>query len=199
MALTDLDMAIDAATAAITATGGQLAVGKAIIRGVELAVFENAPQSLRDYLAFFLMANGDKEFLVYQGERLTFAEVQQQAVKIAAMLQQRYGIAKGDRVAIAMRNYPEWISAFIGAVMLGAVVVPMNAWWQTDELAYGLKDSGTRLVIADEERLRRIAEIRGHGLPLLAVRTGHAVAQSFGATTLEDALEAAPPSSPTCT
>jgi acyl-CoA synthetase (AMP-forming)/AMP-acid ligase II len=192
MALTDLDKAIDAATAAITAPGGQLAVGKANIRSVELPVFENAPQSLREYLGFFLMANADKEFLVYQGERYTFADVQKQGVRIAAMLQHRYGIAKGDRVAIAMRNYPEWISAFIGAIMVGAVVVPMNAWWQTDELAYGLSDSGTRLVIADEERCRRIAAIRGFATPILAVRTSHAVAGSMGATTLEDALEASP-------
>ncbi|MGL6043019.1 MAG: class I adenylate-forming enzyme family protein, partial [Sandaracinobacteroides sp.] len=192
MALTELDKAIDAATAAITAPGGQLAVGKATIRGVEYPVFENAPQSLREYLGFFLQANADKEFLVYQDERLTFAEVQQQAVRIAALLQSRYGIAKGDRVAIAMRNYPEWLTAFVGAIMVGAVVVPMNAWWQTDELAYGLKDSGARLVIADEERLRRVSEIADLKLPVLAVRTSHAVAEGLGATTLEQALQDAP-------
>jgi acyl-CoA synthetase (AMP-forming)/AMP-acid ligase II len=191
--LTDLDKAIDAATAAITAPGGQLAVGTANIRGVDLPVFENAPQSLREYLAFFLMANGPKEFLVYNDERLTFADVQQQAVRFAGMLQHRYGIAKGDRVAIAMRNYPEWIAAFIGAVMVGAIVVPMNAWWQTDELAYGLKDSGARLAIVDEERLRRLAEIEGYRVPMLAVRTSHAVADACGADVLADALAASPP------
>jgi acyl-CoA synthetase (AMP-forming)/AMP-acid ligase II len=190
--LTDLDKALDAAIAAITSPGGQLAVGKAMIRGVELPVFENAPQNLRDYLGFFLMANADKEFLVYNDERLTFADIHAQAVKIAAMLQQRHGIAKGDRVAIAMRNYPEWVAAFIGAIMVGAIVVPMNAWWKADELGYGLADSGTRLVIADEERLRRIREIPGSSLPVIAVRTSHAVAEGLGAVTLEDALAEAP-------
>jgi acyl-CoA synthetase (AMP-forming)/AMP-acid ligase II len=193
MALTELDRAMDEAVAAITAPGGQLGVGTATIRGVELPVFANAPSNLRDYLAFFAPAHADKEFLVYQGERRTFGEVQAEAVRIAALLQHRYGIAKGDRVAIAMRNYPEWISAFVGAIMLGAVVVPMNAWWQTDELAYGLRDSGTRLVIADEERIRRIAAISGLHAALLAVRTSHAVAGEFGADTLEDALAASPP------
>jgi acyl-CoA synthetase (AMP-forming)/AMP-acid ligase II len=192
MALTELDKAIDAATAAITAPGGQLAVGKAMIRGVELPVFENAPASLREYLGFFLAANAAKEFIVYQGERFTFADIDAEATRIAAMLQQRYGIAKGDRVAIAMRNYPEWISAFIGAIRVGAVVVPMNAWWTSEELGYGLKDCGARLAIADEERCRRIAEVAGLKLPLLAVRTSHAVAAELGATTLEDALEGAP-------
>jgi acyl-CoA synthetase (AMP-forming)/AMP-acid ligase II len=193
MALTPLDLAVDAATSAITAPGGQLGVGKASIRGVEYPVFEHAPQSLRDYLGFFLPAHGAKEFLVYDGERLTFADVQAQATRIAAMLQHRHGIAKGDRVTIAMRNYPEWVAAFFGATMLGAIVVPMNAWWKTEELAYGLKDSGSRLAIVDEERLRRIAGIEGLALPLVAVRTSRTVAQGLGAETLEDALEASPP------
>ncbi len=193
MALTDLDKAIDAATAAITAPGGQLALGTANIRGVDYPVFEAAPQSLRDYLAFFLATNADKEFIVYQGERFTFADVQAQSVRIAAALQARHGIAKGDRIAIAMRNYPEWVSTFLAAVMVGAVVVPMNAWWKSDELAYGIRDSGTRLVFADEERLRRIREIEGLDVTVVAVRTSHQVAAQLGAETLEDAIAASPP------
>ncbi|TPE59581.1 acyl--CoA ligase [Sandaracinobacter neustonicus] len=184
---------MDAATAAITAPGGQLAVGKAAVRGVEYPAFEQAPPSLREYLAFFLASNADKEFIVYQGERFTFADVQKQAVQVAAVLQSRFGIAKGDRVAIAMRNYPEWVSAFIGAIMVGAVVVPMNAWWKPEELAYGLTDSGTRLVFADEERLRRIREIPDLSVEVLTVRTSHQVAAQLGATTLDDAIAAAPP------
>jgi acyl-CoA synthetase (AMP-forming)/AMP-acid ligase II len=192
MALTELDMALEAATAQITAPGGPMAVGRATIRGVEYPIFENAPGSLRDLIAFFLPAHTDKEAIVYNEERRTFGEVHAEAVRVAAMLQHRFGIAKGDRVAIAMRNYPEWVSAFLGATMLGAVVVPMNAWWRADELAYGLKDSGTRLVIADEERVRRIAEITDWSGPVVAVRTSHAVAAELGAVTLEDALAGSP-------
>ena len=190
--LTELDKAIDAATAAITATGGQLGVGKATIRGVEYPVFENAPPSLREYFGFFMPAHSAKEFVVYESQRLTFADIQAQAQKIAAMLQHRHGVAKGDRVAIAMRNYPEWITSFIGATMLGAIIVPMNAWWISDELAYGLRDSGTRVVLADEERARRIAAIEGLSLPIITVRTSKAVSQGLGAETLDDALAASP-------
>jgi acyl-CoA synthetase (AMP-forming)/AMP-acid ligase II len=192
MALTELDKAMDEAVAMITAAGGQLAVGKETVRGVELPVFQNAPPSLREFIDMFMPAHADKEFVVYQEERLTFAEVKAESIRIAAMLQHRYGIAKGDRVTIAMRNYPEWISCFIGAIMLGAVVVPMNAWWKADELAYGLKDSGSRLAIVDEERARRIAEIEGFSIPMLTVRTGHAVAAGLGAATLDEALADAP-------
>jgi acyl-CoA synthetase (AMP-forming)/AMP-acid ligase II len=190
--LSELDKAIDAAVAAITAPGGQLAVGKATIRGVEYPVFEHAPPSLREFFAFFLPVHGDKEFLVYGSERLSFADVYGQAIRIGAMLQQRYGIAKGDRVAIAMRNYPEWITAFVGALHIGAIVVPMNAWWQTEELAYGLTDSGARLVIADEERARRVAACEGYCPPILAVRTSDTVAAELGAVTLEAALRNGP-------
>ncbi|MCS6987642.1 MAG: acyl--CoA ligase [Sphingomonadaceae bacterium] len=193
MALSELDHALDEAIAQITAAGGPLEVGRATVRGVDYPVFAKAPPSLRAFFEMFLPAHLEKEFLVYQDERLTFADVRDRAVRIAAVLQHGHGIAKGDRVAIAMRNYPEWIAAFMGAQMLGAVVVPMNAWWKSEELSYGLKDSGTRLVIADEERLRRIREIEGLKLPVIAVRTGHAVAAELGAVTLEDALAETPP------
>lgn len=192
MALTPLDLAIDAATAAITAPGGQLAVGKAVIRGAEYPVFDHAPPSLREFLGFFMPAHAAKEFVVFDGERLTFADIQAQATRIAAMLQHRYGISKGDRVTIAMRNYPEWITSFMGAIMVGAIVVPMNAWWKTDELAYGLKDSGSRIAIVDEERLRRIADIADLKIPLVAVRTSKSVADGFGADTLDAALAESP-------
>ena len=132
-------------------TGGQLEVTVADVRGAALPVFAAAPPSMREYFAFMFMQQAPREFLIYGDERLTFGEVYACGIEMAAMLQHRHGIAKGDRVAIAMRNYPEWITAFIAILHLGAVAVPMNAWWTADELDYGLKDSGARLVFADEE------------------------------------------------
>jgi len=190
--LTELDKAIDALTAMITTPGGQLGVARETIRGIPLTVFDKAPQSLRDYFAFFLTANADKEFLVYEGDRMTFGAVHAEAIRFGAMLQHRYGIAKGDRVAIAMRNYPEWVVAYVGALHVGAIVVPMNAWWKSDELRYGLEDSGARLVVADEERARRVVEIETLAIPILAVRTSHRVAEELGIVRLEDALSGSP-------
>lgn len=188
-----LDTAFDAVIDQIIAPGGQLAVGDAVVRGATLPVFAAAPGNMRDYLAFFLATHADKEFLVYRDERLTFAQVQAEAIKVAACLQHRHGIAKGDRVAIAMRNYPEWVTSFIAVLHLGAVAVPMNAWWQPEELAYGMRDSGTRLVIADEERARRMADLTGGNLKLLTVRTSKAVADELGFERLEDSVAASPP------
>ena len=78
---------------------------------------------------------------------------------MAYLLRDRYGVKKGDRVAIAMRNFPEWVVAFWAITTLGAVVVPLNAWWSAEELQYGLEDSGSRVVFADEERAVRLANV----------------------------------------
>ncbi len=185
-----LDQQIDAVVAAITAPGGPLAVGRASVRGVDLPVFAAAPANMRDFLDYFFAANADKEFLVYLDERLTFAQVYAASRKVAAVLQAR-GIAKGDRVAIAMRNYPDWVTAYCGALMLGAVAVPLNAWWKSEELAYGIGHSGTRLVIADEERARRLAALDDFTVPVLTVRTSAEVAAGLGFDRLDDALAAA--------
>ena len=100
--------------------------------------------------------HGDKDFLVYEDERITFAEHFRAVAALAHALVDRFGVAKGDRVAIAMRNLPEWVMAFWASIAVGAVVVPLNAWWTGAELAYGLSDSGTSVVFVDEERRERI-------------------------------------------
>jgi acyl-CoA synthetase (AMP-forming)/AMP-acid ligase II len=191
---TALDTALDTAIDRITAAGGPLAVARQGIGGVELPVFSAAPGTMREYFGFFVQAHGSKEFLVHGEERLTLAEVHAQGLRIAAMLQHRHGVAKGDRVAIAMRNYPEWLTAFIGLMQLGAVAVPMNAWWTGDELAFGLKDCGARVMIADEARARRAMEagVPACGVQVIAVRTDATVAAGLGAVRLEDELAASP-------
>ena len=129
------------------------------VRGTPTRVFKNAPPSLR---AVWLAsaAHGDKPFLVYEDERYSFAE----AHRIVNALAQRlctYGVLPGDRVAIAMRNYPEWALAFWAIVAVGAVAVPLNAWWTGPELAFGLSDSGSVALFADEERAERVAPLLG--------------------------------------
>ncbi len=184
--LTELDIALDAAIAAITGPGGPLPTTHAPIRGVDHRVFAAPPPTMREFADFCAASNGAREFVVYQGERYTLDAIVAKGKRIAAALQARYGIAKGDRVAIAMRNYPEWIAAFFGLLHFGVVAVPMNAWWQADELAYGIKDSGTRLVVADAERAQRLGRI---GVPVVTVRTDDT---SLGDARLEDLLVDAP-------
>ncbi len=142
-------------TANLTATGQPFEMEDMTIRGIPTRTWKTAPSSLRSVLELSSL-HGEKDFLVYEDERVTFEEHFRIAATLAQQLIERFGISKGDRVAIAMRNLPEWIIAFWASISAGAVVVPLNAWWVGDELAYGLSDSGTKVVFVDEERQGRI-------------------------------------------
>ena len=121
------------------------------VNGVTYKVFKNAPPTLRDFFAFARM-HGDKPFLVYDQERRTYGETMAEVDAFAAALVDSFGIRKGDRVAVAMRNYPEWVVSFLAITSIGAINVSMNAWWTEDELDYALEDSGATLLIADPQR-----------------------------------------------
>jgi len=134
-----------------------------VIRGVPTRTWKSAPPTLRTVLELSA-GHGDETFLVYEDERLTFGEHFRLAAGLSNVLIERYGVQKGDRVAIAMRNLPEWVIAFWAAIAAGAIVVPVNAWWTGPELAYGLDDSGTSVVFVDEERKARILPTWGDPL-----------------------------------
>lgn len=128
------------------------AVNTKKINGTEYQVFSNLPVSLPAMYKSVTDTHGDNEFLVYQNERLSFNDLYQNANDFAYMLEQEFQIQKGDRVVIAMRNYPEWIMAFMAITSIGAVVVPLNAWWQIEEFEYGINHCEAKLVIADQKR-----------------------------------------------
>jgi len=158
--------------ASLTARGQPFEIVETTIRGIPTRTWRNAPTSLRDVWDSSA-AYGDRDFLVYDGERLTFADAHHQVAALAGHLRDDFGLGPGSRFAIAMRNFPEWALSFWAGVALGAVAVPLNAWWTGPELAYGLSDSGSRVLLADGERLERL---EGHLGPLglagvVAVRT----------------------------
>ena len=126
------------------------------VRGVRLRVFAHAPASLR-VIWDGSAVHAPNDYLVYEDERLTFDDAHHAVRALAHRLVTVHGVAQGDRVAIAMRNYPEWAMAFWATASIGAVAVPLNAWWTGPELAYGLADSGAAVLFADDERAERIA------------------------------------------
>ena len=142
-------------TATLTAPGQAFEMEDLTIRGIPTRTWKSAPGTLRSVLELSSL-HGDKDFLVYEDERITFAEHYRIAAGLATQLVERFGVTKGDRVAIAMRNLPEWVMAFWASIAAGAVVVPVNAWWTGAEIAYGLSDSGSSVVFVDEERKGRI-------------------------------------------
>ena len=161
-------MGIDQAHALMTQTPGSLfEIEEREIRGLRLRVYRNAPPTLR--AAFEAgRAHGSLDCMVLGSERMSF-EAQYRAVcRLAGELRSRWGLAKGERVAIAMRNLPEWSVAFWATVVSGAIVVPLNAWLTGAELEYALADSGSRFLLCDAERLARVAPHRAQ-LPGLQV------------------------------
>ena len=153
-------MTLAEAEAELTAPGQLFEMDDLDIRGVPTRVWKPAPPSLRTVLDLSL-AHGDKDFLVYEDERTTFDEHYRIVATLAHRLRDELGVEKGDRVAIAMRNLPEWVVAFWAVAVAGAVAVPLNAWWTGDELAYGLADSGAVVAVVDEERADRIRAATG--------------------------------------
>ena len=142
------------AAAAVTAPGERYEVETIKVDGALVKAFKHAPPSLRELFAS-ARSRGDKTFLVYEDERWSFAEVMTHIDALAALLVDRYGVSPGDRVAIGMRNYPEWIIGFAAITSIGAVSVSLNAWWTPDELDYALEDCGATVLLADIERVER--------------------------------------------
>ena len=138
------------------AVGQPTEIAEEVIRAVTLKVWKHQPPTLRS-VAEMAKAHGEKVFLVYEDERVTF-EAFHRAVAAFAVELQAQGVVKGDRVAVIMRNLPEWVVAFYAAASLGAIVTPLNAWWTGPELEYGLTDSGTKIAVMDAERYQRLTE-----------------------------------------
>lgn len=149
-------MSLAQAHAMLTQAGSPFEIDTIEIDGRPTRIWKNGPPTLmHTFMAG--RVHGERTFIVYEGERVSFEAFARASLALAADLQAR-GIQKGDRVAIAMRNLPEWPVAFFAASLIGAIVVPLNAWWTGAELAFGLRDSGSKLAIFDIERLARIAE-----------------------------------------
>jgi long-chain acyl-CoA synthetase len=148
-------LSIEEANRTLTASGQMFEMEDVEIRGVVTRVWKNAPPGLRAILEM-TRAHGDKDYLVYEDERTTFDQNFANVAGVARALQERFGVEKGDRTSIVMRNLPEWVTAFWATAAAGAVNVPLNAWWTGPEIEYGLQDSGTAVVFVDSERLTRI-------------------------------------------
>jgi len=177
----------DEAYRQITAAGSPWEIADTSLEGHRYRAFAKAPRNLREVFAPGRV-HGDKEFLVYEGERWSFARLMRLADEIGHALLTSAGIGRGERVAIAMRNYPEWMAAFIAITSVGAVAVPLNSWGRAEELEYALTDAGARLVFCDQQRLEYLAPRLGVlGISAVLVR-GAGSPPPAGARSLDDFL-----------
>ncbi|KCZ66260.1 AMP-dependent synthetase [Hyphomonas sp. L-53-1-40] len=143
----------------LTGPGGEFEIVEAEVLGNRLRVYKNAPPSVREVWMSTLQFP-ERDYLVYQDERWTYADAHRDVASAAAWMFDQ-GVKPGDRVAIAMRNYPEWMLLYWACVSVGIAVVGMNAWWTPEEMEYALKDSEPKILFADSERLERVLAISG--------------------------------------
>ena len=151
----------------LTGPGGPFEIVEVPVRGIPVRTYTGAPNSVRD-IWHASRAYEDRDYLVYGDERWTFAAAHRDVASIATWLAAN-GVAPGDRVAIAMRNYPEWMLTYWATLSLGATAVGMNAWWTGPEMAYALEDSTPKVVVCDVERLERLETQRAALPPLQTV------------------------------
>ena len=140
--------------ARLTAPGAPFETEAITVGGTPRRVWKNGPKTLVEvFLA--ARAHGERTFLVYEDERASYAAFAKASIMLAHDLVAR-GVAKGDHVAIVMRNLPEWPVALFASLLAGAIAVPLNAWWTGDELEFGLTDCGASVAIVDAERFERL-------------------------------------------
>ncbi len=160
--------------AELTAPGAPFEVTDVEVRGVTLKTYATAPPSLRE---LWLSSNqfAERDYLVYEDERWTYAEAHRDVASVASWLYAQ-GVRPGDHVAIAMRNYPEWLVTYWASVSIGAVVVGMNAWWVGAEMAFALADSRPKVLVCDQQRLEQVLTLGSEidEMTVVAVRTSEA-------------------------
>ena len=154
--------------ARLTGPGGPFEIAEDTVLGEPMRVFKNRPRSLRELLVASA-AHGAKEYLVQGARRVTYAEHVKLVASLAAALRERYGIGKGDRVAILAENRVEWPLAFWATQSLGGITAALNGWWTADEIAYGVADCEPKLLIADRKRLERAGKL---DVPVLEIESG---------------------------
>src|SRR5205085_3855419 len=181
-------MTLNEVDALLTAPGSRFEMDEVVINGRPTRVWKNAPPSL-PALVRFSRSHGDRLFTILDDERVSYEGSFRAVAALAAELR-RLGIGKGDRVGIAMVNLPEWPVAFFAITVLGAIAVPLNAWWTGAELEYGLADSGAKLLICDAPRHKRIAPHLTEAPEVRHVIVSRAEAAPDGAVRLEDLIGA---------
>ena len=156
----------------LTKPGGDFElVSQRVQTGDVCRVVKRAPASIVELL-LGTHRFADLEYIAYQGETYTFGDIIRQTANLAVALD-RMGVRRGDRVAVCMRNCPEWPAAFFAPIALGAVTVSLNGWWSGEEIEYGLNDTGATVLIADQQRLERVRQgLSALGVQAIAVRCG---------------------------
>ncbi|KAF8062191.1 hypothetical protein FPV67DRAFT_1563616 [Lyophyllum atratum] len=145
-------------TEAILCAPGHLhEVEEVLLNGREQKVYKHLWPSVRAFWVSSVQKYSDKTYIVFEDQRLTYREVHERVVKVAAVFRHVYNIQKGDRVGICSRNCPEYLISFWASHLLGALPVLINAWLPVEPLGYCITSTGCKVVMLDAERADRLA------------------------------------------
>jgi acyl-CoA synthetase (AMP-forming)/AMP-acid ligase II len=150
----ELDRQYDRILAEVTGPGGRVVIGR---DEQGRAIVDNLPATLPLFFRTFCALNAEHEAVVAGEERLSFADVDRISDRVAHALVAR-GVAKGDRVAIAMRNCPAWILVYMGILKAGGIATLLNGWWEAHEMEHAILLTDPKLIIGDSRRCERISE-----------------------------------------
>ena len=139
------------AWAELISVGADFEIEKIDVRGAPINTYKNALPTLK-HMWEQTRQFGDRDYLVYQDERISYNDAHKIVDSVATWLLHNE-VSHGDRVAIAMRNYPEWLLSYWATLSVGASVVGMNAWWTEPEMLYAIEDSKPKVIFLDQERL----------------------------------------------
>ena len=172
--------------ARLTSPGAPFELTEVLVGGRTMKAYRNAPRTLVEWIEAG-RAHGAKEFIAYQGERWTYDSFFAAADALAGRMQAELGLKAGDRVAIAMRNRPEWAVAVVGAMLVGAIPAPLNSFGTGDELRAALGLVEPSLLFVDADRLQRLepdlAGLRGRTVLAGAEPVEGSGVRSFAALT----------------
>ncbi|HEY8155934.1 MAG TPA: class I adenylate-forming enzyme family protein [Myxococcota bacterium] len=144
----------------LTAPGAPFELITETVRGLPMRIFKNREKSMREKVATAGL-RGETDFLVQGSRRISYGEFARLVWGTAAALRDEQGLRRGDRLAILSFNSPDWLIALFAATSLGGIGVGLNGWWTTEEIEYGLRDSGSRFLVVDERLFPRVAPLLG--------------------------------------
>jgi long-chain acyl-CoA synthetase len=146
--------------ARLTGAGAPFEMAIEPVLGRPMRNFKNRERSLRQKIANAGL-RGEAVCMVQGERRITYGELAKLVFGAAAALRDDHGLRRGDRLAVLAANSPDWLIALFGAVSVGGIGVGLNGWWSSEEIAYGLTDSGSRFLVVDARLWPRVAPWAG--------------------------------------
>lgn len=126
-------------------------VTRELIEGVELLIYKERPSSLPQMFMESVVRNPDKPALVCEDLRWSYRELGCLVNRTAFSLLERYGLRKGDRVAVLLNNCPEFVVLYLAVTSLGGIFVPLNARLKAREFMPQILQAKPKILVAGQD------------------------------------------------